>query len=133
MNVKIVNTKAIPVAVLEHQGPLEQVNTSVIKFIEWRKSSGLSPVMSSQTYGVPYQDPKTVPPEDFHFDICGSVKSPVPSNPQGVINKEIPGGKCAVVRHKGSHDQIGQSIYYLYGQWLPESGEELRDFPCYLH
>nr|WP_231855061.1 GyrI-like domain-containing protein [Photobacterium profundum] len=24
-------------------------------------------------------------------------------------------------------------IHYLYGQWLPESGEELRDDPCFFH
>ena len=133
MNVKIVNMKTIPVAALEHKGSPEQVNASALQFIEWRKSSGLSPVASSQTYGVPYQDPKTVPPEEFRFDICGSVNGPVPPNPQGVINKDIPGGKCAVVRHKGSHEQIDQSVHYLYGQWLPQSGEELRDFPCYFH
>ena len=29
---------------------------------------------------------------------------------------------------------LGQpQIYYLYGDWLAESGEELRDFSCFFH
>ena len=57
----------------------------------------------------------------------------VPANPQGVITKSIPGGRCARVRHCGAHTRIGESIYPLYRDWLPESGEELRDFPLYFH
>ena len=48
-------------------------------------------------------------------------------------NAVIPAGRCAVVRHLGSHDRIGESIYPLYREWLPESGEELRDFPLFFH
>jgi len=36
-----------------------------------------------------------------------------------------------VVRHLGSRDRIGESVYYLFRQWLPGSGEELRGFPVY--
>ncbi len=35
----------------------------------------------------------------------------------------------AWVRHLGSHTRIGEK----YREWLPESGEELRDFPLYFH
>lgn len=45
----------------------------------------------------------------------------------------IPGGRCAVVRHHGSHERIAESIYPLYREWLPQSGEELRDFPLFFH
>jgi AraC family transcriptional regulator len=33
----------------------------------------------------------------------------------------------------GSHDRLGENIYYLYREWLPGSGEELRDFPLFFH
>jgi hypothetical protein len=45
--------------------------------------------------------------------------------------KTIPGGRCAVVRYLGSHNRLGESIYPLYREWLPTSGEELRDYPLY--
>ena len=133
MDVKIVSFEETKVAVLEHRGPPEQVDDSAKTFIAWRKESKLSPVKTSKTYGIAYDDPDTAESGAFRFDICGSVTTEVPANPQGVVNKIIPGGRCAVVRHLGAHDRIGESAYYLYREWLPGSGEELRDFPLFFH
>lgn len=133
MEIRIVDCEQIKVAAFEHRGPTELVNDSVRVFIEWRNASGLSPVKSSQTYGIAYDNPETTEPEKFRFDICGSVTEDVPVNQQGVLNKVIPKGRCAVVRHVGSHNRIGDCARYLYRDWLPQSGEELRDFPLYFH
>ena len=133
MKVTIVEFATTEVAALEHRGPTERVNDSARLFIEWRKASRLSPVKTSKTFGIAYDNPETAEPEKFRFDICGSVTEPVPDNPQGVVNKVIPAGRCAVIRHFGSHDKMGGTIYYLYRDWLPESGERLRDFPLFFH
>lgn len=133
MQVRIVTVEAITVAVMEHRGDPALLNDSVQRFIAWRKESGFSPVTSSQTYGIAYDDPTTAPSKDFRFDICGSVTTPVPANRRGVVTKTIPAGRCAVVRHAGSLDHIAGSVYHLYRNWLPHSGEELRDFPVYFH
>ncbi len=133
MNVTIVEFAEESVAVLEHLGAPELINSSVAKFIEWRKNSSLSPVATSNTYGIPYSDPTQTPASEFRFDICGSASAEVPSNPQGVVSKIIPGGRCALLRHVGSTDTISDSALPLYSEWLPSSGEELRDFPCFFH
>ena len=133
MKVNIIDFEETKIAVLEHRGAPELVNDSARRFIHWRKESGLSPVKTSKTFGIAYDDPEATPPENFRFDIGGSVAAPVPENPQGVVNKVIPGGRCAVVRHFGSHDRIGESAIYLYREWLPKSGEDLRDFPIFFH
>jgi AraC family transcriptional regulator len=133
MQVKLIDVKAITVAVLEHRGDPARLNDAVQRFIAWRKESGLSPVASSQTYGIAYDDPATTPAEDFRFDICGSVANEVPINHYGVITKVIPAGRCAIVRHEGSPDHIAASVRYLYRDWLPHSGQTLRDFPVYFH
>lgn len=133
MEVKIVNCEPIQVAMLKHCGSPDFLNDSVMTFIDWRKTSGLSPVKSSRTFGIAYDNPDTTEPEKFQFGICGSVTTAIPGNPQGVRNSLIPGGRCVVVRHLGSHDRIGESIYPLYREWLPKSGENLRDFPLYFH
>ncbi|WMY73442.1 AraC family transcriptional regulator [Buttiauxella selenatireducens] len=135
MDVKIITVEPMKVAVLEHLGDPMRVNNTVATFIEWRKASGLSDYITHGTYGVPYSDPATTPGEEFRFDVCGELskeaKGQVPENPQGVICKTLPGGRCAVVRHVGAYERISDSVYYLYRQWLPQSGEELRDFPVY--
>ena len=133
MQVRIVHVEPVNVAVLEHCGDPARLNDSVQRFIAWRRESGLSPVASSHTYGVAHTDPASTPPAEFRFDICGSVTQPVPSNCHGIINKVIPGGRCAVVRHEGSPDHVASSVYHLYRHWLPHSGEEPRDFPVYFH
>lgn len=133
MDVKIVDFAETNVALLEHRGAPERVLDSAMKFIEWRKSSGLSPVRTSRTFGIAWDDPATTEPQDFRFDICGEVAEAVPANPQGVKTGMIPAGRYAVVRHLGSHDRISDGAYYLYREWLPESGEELRDFPMFFH
>jgi AraC family transcriptional regulator len=133
MEVKVVDFAETMIAVLEHQGPPELIFESVQTFIDWRKSSGLSPIASSRTFGIPYSDPADTAPEAFRFDVCGEVDAEVPENRQGVITRRIPAGRCAVVRHHGSTDRISDSVYYLYREWLPQSGEELRDFPLFFH
>jgi len=133
MQVEIIDFEETKVAVLEHRGDPELLNDSVQKFIEWRKESGLSPVNSSNTYGLVYDDPNNTEPAKFRFDICGSITSEVSSNTHRIINKTIPSGRCAVLRHTGSHDLMHGKIYDLYGKWLPESKEELRDFPMFFH
>lgn len=133
MNVTIVDFSETMIAALELRGSHTLVMDTVRKFIDWRKQSSLSPVASSRTFGIAYDDPAVTPPEVFRFDVCGEVKQPVPANLQGVANKRIPQGRCAVVRHIGSTERISDSVYYLYREWLPESGEELRDFPLFFH
>ncbi|MCP4164177.1 MAG: AraC family transcriptional regulator [Deltaproteobacteria bacterium] len=133
MQVNVIEFKETNIAVFEHRAAPELLNDSIRTFIKWRKESNLSPVNSSDTYGLAYDDPKKTKPEEFRFDICGSIDTEVPVNPQNVIKKVIPGGRCAVIRHTGSHDQMNDKIHYLYSDWLPESPETLRDFPCFFH
>lgn len=131
MQVNVVEFSETLVAALEHRGSPNLVMDTVKHFIAWRKQSGLSPIASSRTFGIAYDDPTVTPPDVFRFDVCGEVEQSVPANPQGVVNKRIPGGRCAVVRHLGSTDRISDSVYYLFRDWLPDSGEELRDFPLF--
>jgi AraC family transcriptional regulator len=133
MQVQIVDFFATRVAALEHCGQIGLVNESVRKFIDWRMQSGQSPVLSSRTFGIPRSNPDTTPADGFRFDICGEIDEPVAPNDYGVRELVIPGGRCAVVRHAGSTDHIGETIYPIYRDWLPASGEELRDQPLFFH
>ena len=133
MDVTIVEFTETKIAALEHCGAIEFVNDTARHFIDWRKTSGLSPVGSSRTFGIVYNNPDTTEPSEFRFDICGEVRADVPTNQQGVITKTINGGRCAVVRHLGPHEGLGDVAYFLYRNWLPGSGEELRDFPLFFH
>ena len=87
MKVDIVDFPATPVAMIEHRGPSALVNETAARFIEWRKTSGLSPVRSSRTFGIAPHDPATTEAQDFRFFICGEVTAPIPEdNAFGVVN-----------------------------------------------
>jgi AraC family transcriptional regulator len=78
-----------------------------------------------------YNDPESIEPDGYRFAICAKIKSAVALNDFGVVTKEIPGGRCAVVRHRGSDDQLGLIVNYLYCNWINQNREELRNFPLF--
>ena len=133
MEVKIVDFPHTQVAMLQHRGSPALVNDSAATFIAWRKRTGLSPVSESQTFGIAWDDPATTSAEAFRFDICGSVTTAIPENDFGVINGEIAGGRYAVGRHSGSLDNLSQTVWAMFRDWLPGSGETLRDAPVFFH
>jgi len=133
MQPTIVDFPETRVAVLEHRGAPASLMHSVGRFIAWRKSCDVSPVSTSMTLGIAYDDPSNTQPDQFRFDICGSTTTAVPKNEYGVVEGVIPGGRCAVLRHVGSTDLIGATVQRLYGDWLPDSGQQLRDYPIFFH
>ena len=130
-DVEIVDFPTTRVAAVEHRGPMEQEYAAIARLVAWRRANGVSPDRG-RTIGIQYVDPSAVAPEDYRIDVCVSFDGPIGENPQGVIAKEIPGGRCARLRHFGSRDYISEADY-LYRVWLPGSGEELRDFPPFFH
>lgn len=135
MQVDIVHFPATRIAALEHRGAIRELPRTVQDYIAWRQHSGLSPVERSKSFGIAYSNPDTTPPEQFRFDVCGELLEgeQVQPNPQGVVEKIIPAGRCARVRHLGPRDRLGETIYPLYRDWLPASGEAPRDYPLFFH
>jgi AraC family transcriptional regulator len=120
------------VAMLEHRGDPRRIGDSIRQFIEWRKQNQLPPRLSA-TFNILYDDPLTTEPDDFRLDLCAGISDrEVAPNELGVVTKVIPGGRCAVLRHVGSDENLGLALKFLYTVWLPHSGEELRDFPPYV-
>lgn len=130
-DVEIVNFETTRVAVLEHRGDQQLLFDSVRKFIDWRKQNRLPPKLSA-TFNLLYDDPSTTPAAQFRFDLCAAITSPVQPNDHGVVERAIPGGRCARLRYVGSEDGMADALRFLYARWLPQSGEELRDFPVFL-
>lgn len=131
MHVEILDFPTTLVAALEHHGPESRTYSTTMKFIEWRQANGVGPG-KGRTYGIHYTDPLNTFPEDYRLDICVSVDKEIADNPQGVVNKTIPACRCAVARHRGSRSYV-KAAEYLVFDWLPQSGEELGDFPIFFH
>ena len=127
--VSIVDFAETNIAALEYRGDPKLLGNAVRTFIDWRRQNGLPPG-ASKTFNIVYAHP--LDGGDCHYDVCASTERPVAENPFGVVAKRIPAGRCALLRHVGSDDTLEETVSFLYSQWLPQSGEELRDFPLFL-
>lgn len=120
--VEIVEFPGSKVAVFEHRGNPDLIGNSVQKFIEWSKQNQI-PFIPRVIYNLVYDDPAITEPEKYRFDICVAVNSDVKENKYGVVNKIIPSGSCAMLRHIGTDENIAETVSYLYREWLPSNGE----------
>ncbi|MCW8194492.1 AraC family transcriptional regulator [Proteobacteria bacterium 005FR1] len=131
MQVDIVDFKETRLAAVTHRGDPATLNHSLQKFVQWRKANELG--LENATFNIVYDDPDAVPAEEYRFDIGVETEKEIAGNHPGIVQKVIPAGRCAVLRHLGSSDNIGESVTRLYKEWFPTSGEELRDFPLFFH
>jgi AraC family transcriptional regulator len=118
------------IGAIEHRGPPNMLGNTIQKFIQWRKENKLPPT-KSKTFNLVYDDPNLVDAKDYRFDIACSIPHLLEGNTAGIVNKTIPAGKCALIRHVGSDDTIGLAVNYLYLTWLNASNYTLRDFPIF--
>ena len=131
--IMIVTIKDLParrLAVIEHHGDPIKIADTLDNLITWAKSQpiDLKP-KPGEAFGFGYHDPREVPAEKFRFDLALTVPENFKLNDQ-VIERILPAGRYATTVHKGSRNNIGDTIYDLYRNWLPESEKELGDLPC---
>ncbi|HYD40040.1 MAG TPA: GyrI-like domain-containing protein [Anaeromyxobacter sp.] len=77
-----------------------------------------------------HDDPEITPAEKLRLSVCLSV----PAGTQGerdVSVTEIPAGKCAVARFSLHTSEYAAAWNWLMGEWLPASGYQPDDRPCY--
>jgi AraC family transcriptional regulator len=118
------------VAMFEHRGDPETFDVTRERFIAWRKAAGLTPKTSS-TFNIWYTERRPANPADYRMDLCVGVSADQIIEGEGVREGKIPGGRCAVLRVTGDTHNLEPAALYLYRDWLPASGEEMRDFPIY--
>jgi len=129
-DVTIRNVPTIKVAIMEHRGDPAMLGATIQRFIAWRKSAGLHP-STSPTFNVWRSERRPAQPADYSADLCAGTDQPIVANGEDIKSGEIPGGRCAVLRVVGYTDNLEPAALYLYRDWLPASGEEVRDFPIY--
>ena len=132
VQVEIVIFPATKVAVIEHHGSPALEYDTVQKLIAWKIENRLLDPVKHRSYGLHYTDPRTTAPADHRVDFCLSIGNDVGPNPYGIVNKVIPGIRCARARDVGSRSN-NQAAAYLFDTWLPQSGESIGDFPIIFH
>ncbi len=66
----------------------------------------------------------------FRYDACVTVDRDV--KPEGEVSlKTIAGGKYAIFMHQGPYELFQKTYDQIFKDWLPQSGEVLREKPCF--
>lgn len=129
-DVRILDFPETPVAIMSHTGDPAAIGDTIRRFIAWRKAAGLSPKVAA-TFNVFHPDPDEASPQVRRVDLCAAVNRAISPNHPDVVAGVIPAGRCAVLRQVGDSDDLSAAANWLYGQWLPDSGQDLRDFPMF--
>ncbi len=130
-DVTIRDVPPMPVAMIEHRGDRAMLGTTIERFKAWCKAEGLSPETGRPSLMVFRSERCPVNPADYSMDLCVGTDQPIEMNDEGMKAGVIPGGRCAVLRYPGNTNNLEPAALYLYREWLPDSGEEAREFPIY--
>ncbi|MBB1270980.1 GyrI-like domain-containing protein [Shewanella sp. SR44-3] len=129
--VSLANLAAIELAVFEHRGRVSELYNSQQIFSSWRRVLHTPPSLS-RTFELVYHDNGHVPACEYRLDIGAEISRPLTVQDAGIVSKQLPKGRYALLAHKGDVNSLQVAIKYLYSQWLLKSGEPLADFPLVL-
>ena len=128
-DVTLKNAPALKIAGLPHTGAylaigkvFEDVSATFTARNLWPLARGMS--------GVYYDDPNAVPEAELRSfaGVVVAEDTPIPDGLQAVTTHA---GKTAVLTFKGPYAGLKGAYDYLFGNWLPNSGEEAADAPSY--
>jgi len=123
--IAIIDFAETSVLTLDHQGPPHLINATIGRFIAWRKANGAGP-QRTRTFNIFHADGEGEPRLVL---ACSRLPGLAPG--EGMGEGVIPAGRCARLRITGPGDDLEAPANWLYREWLPASGETLRDFPLF--
>ena len=116
------------VVALPHKGAYSEIGKSFEAFAALCESRQLWPQIGP-VLALYFDSPDDVP-EDQLRSYAGAEFTGGEA-PGGLEELHIPGGKTAVLTYKGPYAGLEAAYHSLFGNWLPESGAEPADQPCY--
>ncbi len=130
MKAKIVTLDEIKVIAARGVGTYEEIAPEAWgRLMKFAYGNGLMKG-DVRRFGVSYDDPNITEPDKIRYDACLDLYVDI-SQGDNLKNMTIGGGKYAQFMHMGSYDDLDQTYHYIFNQWLPKSGHELRDDPCF--
>jgi AraC family transcriptional regulator len=114
---------------LRHVGSYDGLDGAFTRLSAWVGARGLLGPQS-QAFAVFLNDCFDAPADSLLTDVALSV--PPDMAGEGDFRMiDLPGGRHAVLHHQGPYAEIGAAWRWLYGDWLPRSGEEIADRPAF--
>jgi AraC family transcriptional regulator len=133
-NVEVKDMPEVPVVYVRHIGPYkgdQELFASLFnKLMTWAGPRGLLRFPETKLLVIYHDDPEITDESRLRIDACITV--PADTKVEGEIGKStIPAGKYAIAHFEITPDQYQDAWNAVYGGWLPTSGYQPADGPCY--
>lgn len=124
----------IPVAYVRHIGPYKGDGALFErlfgKLMRWAGPRGLLGSPNTKTLIIYYDSPEITDESKLRLDVCITVPANTPA--EGEVGRlNIPAGKYALARFELAADEYQGAWDYVFGKWLPESGYQPDERPCF--
>lgn len=127
--VEIAPFAGVRLAAIAHRGDYHEINRAFEQVMLWAASRGLLDA-ATRSIGIYYDDPLTIPTKELRSE-AGLVVADDVKLEGDVREVRIPSMRCASVLHKGPYAELETPYRYLFREWLPQSGHEAGDHPCF--
>jgi len=127
--VEIAPFEGVRLAAVTHHGDYQEIGHAFERIYAWAGARGLLGP-ATRSIGIYYDDPETIAKKDLRSE-AGLVLAPDATLDSDVHAIDIPSMLCASVLHKGPYAELEQPYRYLFREWLPQSGREAGDHPCF--
>lgn len=129
MKTTIKTLPSLRVACVRHTGPYHDCGAA------WDRLGAIAGAAGdfgpgTQLLGISYDDPENVAPEALRYDAAFTVDDDFEPH-DGLEIRIVAGGDYAVLTHEGPYPGLRRAYRQLMGEWLPRSGRELADTPCF--
>jgi AraC family transcriptional regulator len=132
--VEVRDVPEMNVAYIRHIGPYagdEQLFGNLFnRLCTWAGPRGLLCFPETKFISIYHDNPDITDETKLRTDVCITI--PADAQVDGEIGKAtIPAGKYALAHFEIKPDQYGDAWNTVYGGWLPESGYQPDDRPCF--
>ena len=119
-DVRVVTRGPVRLVVLRHEGGGDaSLNRTFERLWCWSEREGTVGRLQG-IYGIPLEDSGSVDADTAPYDAAFAMHAAPVSAPFRRL--ELPGGRHACLRHRGSHASLLEATQRLVGDWLPRSG-----------
>ncbi len=134
IEVEVRDVLEMHIAYIRHIGPyagdVELFRSLFEKLMHWAGPRSLLRFPETKVMAIYHDDPKITDPDKLRTDCCITV--PADAEVDGEIGKAtVPAGLTAMARFELASDEYPHAWNFVFGQWLPQSGYQPDNRPCY--
>jgi AraC family transcriptional regulator len=133
LQVELRQLPAQQLVVVPHRGPYIRIGEAferLLSHVARQGRSATTPRPAPCLVGVYLDDPATVSASTLR-SMAGLQVADAAAWQPPLQAWRLPAGRCAVLRYRGPYASMHAAYRWLFGQWLPQSGQQPADHPLY--